>query len=65
MLFSEEEEKPDRSKLEETEKTHTQKNAKKKEKLRSFLNFRNFVKRFIPSYSTVTYMRTSLKRILN
>ena len=30
MLFSEEEEKPDRSKLEDTEKTHTPKNSKKK-----------------------------------
>ena len=48
-FFSKEGNKPGISKLEETEKTHT---AKNKKKLRSFLGFPNFVKQFMPNYST-------------
>ena len=60
-VFFKEGNKPDRSKLEETVKTHTAKNAKD---LRSFWGFPNFVKRFIPNYSTLKYTHTSLKRTL-
>lgn len=54
VFFSEEGNKTDRSELEETEKTHTLKNAKQ---LRSFLFF--YVKLFIPNYSTLKYNHTS------
>ena len=48
-----------RSKLERNKKTHTPKNAKS---LRSFLDFPNFIKRFISNYSTLKYTHTSLKK---
>ena len=60
LFFSKDGIKPDRSKLEETEKMHTPQNAKH---LRSFLVFPNYVKGFIPNYSTLKYNHTSLKRI--
>ena len=40
---------------------HTSKNAKN---LRGFLGFLNFVKRFIPNYTTLKYTHTYLKRTL-
>ena len=48
-----------RSKLERNKKTHTPKNAKS---LRSFLDFPNFIKRFISNYSKLKYTHTSLKK---
>ena len=57
-LYSKERNKPDRSKLEETEKTHAPKNTKN---LRSLLGFPNCIKQFIPNYSTLKYTYTSLK----
>ena len=63
MIFKEDNE-PERSKLEKTEKAHTPKNAKN---LGSFLGFPNFVKRFIPNYrnyGTPKYTHTSLNRTL-
>ena len=48
-----------RSNLERNKKTHTPKNAKS---LRSFLDFPNFIKRFISNYSTLKYTHTSLKK---
>ena len=61
LFFSKEDNKSDRSKLEETKKTHTPRNAK-------FLrSFSNFVKKFIPNYrnySTIKYAHTSLNRTL-
>ena len=61
LFFSKEGNKPDRPKLEEIEKTHSPKNAKK---LRSFLGFPNFAKRFIPNYSTLKYTHTSPNGVL-
>ena len=58
MVFSKEGIKPDRSKLEETEKTHKPKYAKK---ITSLLKFPNYVKRFIPNYSALKYTYTSFK----
>ena len=57
-FFSKEGIKPDRSKQEETEKTHKPKYAKK----RSFLGFPNYVKRFIPNHTALKYTYTSFKR---
>ena len=61
MLFSKEGNKTDRSKLGDAEKKHAPKNAKNS---RSFLGFSNFVKQFIPNYSTLKYTHTSLKTAL-
>ena len=60
-FFSKEGNKPNRSKLEEIEKTHTPKNTKNS---RSFLGFPNFVEQFIPNYSTLKYTHTSHNRTL-
>ena len=61
FFFSKEVIRPDRSKLEETEKAHTPKNPKY---LRSFLVFTIYVKRFIPNCSTFRYNHTYLKKTL-
>ena len=60
-LLSKEGNKLDRSKFEETENTHTPKNAKN---LGGFFGFPNFIKRFISNCITRKYPHKSLKRTL-
>ena len=57
MVFSKEGNKPDTSKLEETEKNRHQ----KMQKFKKFFGFPTFVKWFIPNYSTLKYNHISLK----
>ena len=61
VFFSKEGIKPDRSKLEETQKAHTPKNAKH---LRDFLGFPNYVKQIIPNYSTFKCNHNPLRELL-
>ena len=60
-FVSKEGNKPDRSKLEKTEKRHTPKDFKS---FRGFLGFPDCIKQFISNYSTLKYTHTSLKRTL-